>query len=218
MKKYALFLVYSFLFLSLCCAQSVTIGAQVWSTKNLDVSTFRNGDKIPQVKTAEEWQNADKNKQPAWCYYAYDPTYGEKYGKLYNWYAVNDKRGLAPEGWHVPSDEEWKQLTDLLGGDSVAGKKMKSTSGWWIFNTDSYNGGGTNESGFSGLPNGYRSDFEEGGIGAFYSEGEIGSWWSASESDYNTDAWILQLYYGDDSVGRSFSNKSNGLSVRCLKD
>ncbi len=119
-------------------AQSVTIGTQTWTTKNLDVATFRNGDAIPQAKTDEEWQVAGDNKQPAWCYYDNDPKNGVKYGKLYNWYAVNDSRGLAPEGWHVPTDEEWTVLSTFLGGKyvegklptTVEGKKMKSTSGW----------------------------------------------------------------------------------------
>ena len=106
-------------------SQSVTIGTQTWTTKNLDVATFRNGDAIPQAKTNEEWKAAGKNKQAAWCYYRNDPKNGAKYGKLYNWYAVVDTRGLAPAGWHVPTDEEWTVLSTFLGGEDVAGKKMK---------------------------------------------------------------------------------------------
>jgi uncharacterized protein (TIGR02145 family) len=105
-------------------AQTVTIGTQVWMTKNLDVSTFRNGDPIPEAKTDEEWKKAGENKQPAWCYYDNDPANGAKYGKLYNWYAVNDSRGLAPVGYHIPSDAEWTKLEVFLGAD--AGNKMKS--------------------------------------------------------------------------------------------
>ena len=106
-------------------AQSVTIGTQTWTTKNLDVATFRNGDAIPQAKTDEEWRVAGDNKQPAWCYYENDPKHGTKYGKLYNWYAVNDSRGLAPAGWHIPTLEAWKVLSTFLGGEDVAGTKMK---------------------------------------------------------------------------------------------
>lgn len=123
-------------------AQTVTIGTQVWMTKNLDVSTFQNGDSIPQAKTAEEWEKAGQNKQPAWCYCNNDAAKGTKYSKLYNWYAVNDPRGLAPVGYHVSTDAEWTILTDYLGGESIAGKKMKNTSGW------ADNGNGTAESGF----------------------------------------------------------------------
>jgi uncharacterized protein (TIGR02145 family) len=106
-------------------SQSVTIGTQTWMTKNLDVATFRNGDAIPQAKTDEEWQAAGENKQPAWCYYDNDPKNGTKYGKLYNWYAVNDNRGLAPVGYHIPTDNEWTKLSDYLGGEDYAEKKMK---------------------------------------------------------------------------------------------
>jgi uncharacterized protein (TIGR02145 family) len=106
-------------------AQTVTIGTQVWTTKNLDVSTFRNGDVIPQATTDEAWEAAGENKQPAWCYYDNDTANASKYGKLYNWYAVNDPRGLAPAGYHIPTDAEWTVLTDYMGGEGIAGKKMK---------------------------------------------------------------------------------------------
>jgi uncharacterized protein (TIGR02145 family) len=120
-------------------------------TENLNVDKFRNGDPIPEAKIDEEWEEADENGEPAWCYYDNDSTNGVKYGKLYNWYAVTDPRGLAPEGWNVPIDEEWTTLIDFLGGEDVAGTKMKSTSGW------AESGNGTKESGFSGLPGGNRS-------------------------------------------------------------
>ena len=81
----------------------LTIGSQVWMNKNLDADKFRNGDPIPQAKTLEEWEEFSNKKQPAWSYYENDSVNGEKYGKLYNWYAVNDPRGLAPKGWHVAS-------------------------------------------------------------------------------------------------------------------
>ena len=105
--------------------QSVTIGTQTWTAKNLDVATFRNGDAIPEAKTNEEWQAAGVNKRPAWCYYNNDPKNGTNYGKLYNWYAVNDARGLAPVGYHIPTDTEWTKLSDYLGGEESAGEKMK---------------------------------------------------------------------------------------------
>ena len=130
-------------------AQTVTIGTQVWTSKNLDVATYRNGDVIPQVQDENAWANLTTG---AWCYYNNDASNGTKYGKLYNWYAVNDPRGLAPKGYHIPTDEEWTKLSDYLGGESEAGTKMKSTSGWYN------NGNGTNSSGFSGLPGGSRHD------------------------------------------------------------
>jgi len=95
--------------------KTVEIGEQVWMAENLNVSTFRNGDPIPQARTQEEWKKAGENKQAAWCYYDNNPANGKKYGKLYNYYATSDPRGLAPNGWHIPTDSEWKTLIKYLG-------------------------------------------------------------------------------------------------------
>ena len=116
--------------------KEVTIGKQVWMSENLNVDKFRNGEAIPEAKTEEEWKNAGLKKQPAWCYYNNNPDNGERYGKLYNWYAVNDPRGLAPAGFKVPTDEEWSRLIDFLGGESLAGKSMKSINFWADFEED----------------------------------------------------------------------------------
>ena len=187
-------------------AQTVTIGTQVWMTKNLDVSTFRNGDPIPQAKTKEEWEKAGDNKLPAWCYYENDPANGAKYGKLYNWYAVSDSRGLAPVGYHIPSDAEWTILSDYLGGAEKAGAKMKSKQGW------GEDGNGTNTSGFSGLPGGYRNY-----SGTFPNFGKCGYWWSSTE--YGTgSAWNRGLGYRNGGVHRYYYSKEEGFSVRCLRD
>ena len=184
-------------------AQTVTIGSQVWTIKNLDVATYRNGDVIPQVQDENAWENLTTG---AWCYYDNDTSNGTKYGKLYNWYAVNDPRGLAPNGYHIPTDAEWTQLSDYLGGESEAGTKMKSTRGWVE------NGNGTNSSGFSGLPGGYRY-----GDGPFYGIDDYGGWWSSSEFETN-DAWGRDLSYYDGLVYRNYGNKGSGFSVRCLRD
>jgi len=186
--------------------KSVRIGSQVWTAENLNVDRFRNGDPIPQAKTDEEWKRAGENQQPAWCNYGNDSKNGESYGKLYNWYAVNDRRGLAPQGWHIPSDAEWTQLTDFLGGESIAGAKMKSTSGW------KDNGNGTNTSGFNGLPGGYRDIY-----GTFNYIGYLGGWWSSAESN-TSGAWCRALYCDLGSIFREYNNKEVGLSVRCLRD
>jgi len=189
-------------------AQTVTIGTQVWMTKNLNVSTFRNGDAIPEAKTDEEWKKAGQNKQPAWCYYDNDPTNGVKYGKLYNWYAVNDPRGLAPVGYHIPSDAEWTTLTDYLGGEDVAGTKMKSKQGW------ANDGNGTNSSGFSGLPGGFL-DYR----GSFCCIGRYGIWWSYTEdAAFPNQAWKRTLKGNQGNVLRSSGNKEKVYSVRCLRD
>ena len=184
-------------------AQDVTIGVQTWASKNLNVSTYRNGDKIPQVQDDNAWA---KLKTGAWCYYENKTANGTTYGKLYNWYAVNDPRGLAPKGYHIPKDAEWTMLTDYLGGDSMAGTKMKSTSGW------KNNGNGTNSSGFNGLPGGYR-----GSDGDFNGIGVVGFWWSSSEG--NTDyAWCRGLSNGDGLLDGGYNPKHFGFSVRCLRD
>lgn len=187
-------------------SKEVTIGKQVWMTQNLNVDKFRNGEPIPQAKSDEEWEKAGANNQPAWCYYDNNPANGEKYGKLYNWYAVTDPRGLTPKGWHIPSDKEWTALTDFLGGEKVAGTKMKSTSGW------AENGNGTNENGFSGLPGGCR--FNDA---TFVYIGNNGCWWSSTEgSTYN--AWSRGLRNSKGDAFRDFDSKSYGFSVRCLRD
>lgn len=190
---------------------TVKIGAQTWTAENLDVIKFNNGDLIPEAKTKTEWQAASNSKEAAWCYYDNDPENGKKYGKLYNWYAMVDPRGLAPVGWHIPSNAEWTMLTDNLGGENVAGTKMKSNSGWYI------NNNATNESGFTGLPGGYRNE-----NGTFIFLSHSGFWWSCTEDDGNLlNAWFRYLYYGSNSVYR-YSGRLNyklvGLSVRCLKD
>lgn len=191
-------------------SKEVTIGKQVWMTQNLNVDKFRNGDPIPEAKTNEEWRKAGENGEPAWCYYNNNPDNGDRYGKLYNWYAVNDPRGLAPEGWKIPSDEEWSRLADFLGGESVAGTKMKSTDFWADYEGKS--GNGTNESGFSGLPGGYRDD-----VGSFYDFGKFGYWWSSTE-DNTSLAWGRLLYYSLGNVDGYLGNKKAGFSVRCLRD
>ena len=184
----------------------VLIGKQSWTSENLNVDRFRNGDLIPKAKTIREWEAADNAKSPAWCYYDNDPNNGAKYGKLYNWYAVNDTRGLAPTGWHVPTEAEWTILSDFLGGENQAGTKMKSTSGW------SASGNGSNSSGFSCLPGGVRIS-----LGDFFNVGGSGVWWSASEYD-GSDALCRELDANDSNLYRGKSSKDNGFSVRCVRD
>ena len=181
---------------------SVLIGAQYWMEKNLEVTTYRNGDPIPYVTDATAWAALTTG---AWCYYNNDPSNG----KLYNWYAVNDPRGLAPTGWHVPTDVEWTTLSTTLGGDAVAGGKMKvaGTTRWTAPNT-----GADNSSGFAGLPGGFRFNF-----GAFINVGYNGYWWSSTEND-TTNAWYRFLLYFNGGINRYNYNKQFGFSVRCLRD
>jgi len=206
MKKIALILQFCFGLVSFAHSQNVTIGNQVWMAENLNVDKFRNGDPIPEAKTESEWQLAGENKQPAWGYYNNDPANGDKLRKLYNWYAVNDPRGLAPNGWKVPSDTEWTVLTDYLGGEAAAGTKMKSTSGW------EEAGNGTNESGFSALRGGFRDSG-----GKFNWVNSHGGWWSSTEKDTD-DALHRHMNSSDGVVYGGGFNKKNGLSVRCIRD
>lgn len=184
---------------------SVTICSQKWMDKNLDVTTYRNGDTIPYVTNSATWAALTTG---AWCYYNNDPSTNAVYGKLYNWYAVADSRGLAPVGWHIPTDAEWTTLASCLGGASVAGGKLKvsGTRNWAIGND------ADNSSGWAGQPGGNRAD-----QGFFIDDAVSGLWWS-STSTTTTTAWYRYLLYSNTSVGRDFSLKPYGFSVRCVKD
>ena len=185
--------------------EATKIGAKSWALANLDVVTFRNGDTIPEAGTNEEWVAAGNAGKPAWCYYNNDKASGKKYGKLYNWYAVNDPRGLAPKGWKIPGDADWVALGASLGGSQVAGKKMKSTTGWIE------GGSGTNESGFNALPAGYR---KENGI--FSNIGSIGIWWSSTEGkSLSAVDFFLALNF---SLQLSNNSRNRGESVRCIRE
>jgi uncharacterized protein (TIGR02145 family) len=211
MKKVNLFSCLLIGVASISYAQTVTIGTQVWMTKNLDISTFRNGAQIPQARTAEEWRKAWQKGQPAWCYYDNDRANGAKYGKLYNWYAVIDSRGLAPIGYHIPSDTEWTKLIDYLGGKDVAGTKMKSKSGWEC--GLEFEGNGTNTSGFLGLPSGSR-DWNGNFASSIHWRG---SWWSSVLADPG-HGWYIGLNSVEGFVGKYGGNLGEGHSIRCLKD
>ncbi len=198
--------------------EEIKIGDQIWMTRNLDVENFQNGDSIPCIETKEQWMEAEKNEQPAWCYYENDPANGEKYGKIYNWYAVNDERGLAPKGWHIPLVKEWEQLSEYLG-ESSAGIEMKNSSGWYsiMFPEENYNG--TNNSGFSALPGGERSRVGTlvGETGRFNGIGNMGSFWSSTESN-DRAAHSIKLLGSDAELNMYKQHKGNGLYVRCIKD
>lgn len=185
--------------------KTIVIGSQTWTAKNLNVSKYRNGDVIPQVQNPEQWASLTTG---AWCYYENKTANGTTYGKLYNWYAVNDSRGLAPLGYHIPSKDEWTILYRFLGNQ--AGTKLKSSQGWK--GTD-LAGNGVNTVGFNGLPSGQRDV-----VGRFITLGTNGYWWS-------TSIGFNQLYrlgfdfncYGGELCGHDASDV-DGLSVRCVKD
>jgi len=195
---------------------TVKIGEQCWMAQNLKVTHYRNGDPIPNVTDDTEWEDLTTG---AYCDYNNDEGNVATYGRLYNWYAVVDSRNIAPAGWHVPSDDELKQLEMYLGmsqaeadsagwrGTDEGGKlKETGTTHWAPPNT-----GATNESGFSALPGGYRVSY-----GSFGDMGHYAYFWSSTE-DSSDGAWYRPLSYSDSQVGRYLS-KRGGFSVRCVKD
>jgi uncharacterized protein (TIGR02145 family) len=187
---------------------TIEIGRQVWMAENLRTTRYRNGDTIPTDRDVV-WNEAEIRLTGAWCHYRNSPEYEMPYGKLYNWYALADRRGICPQGWHVPINAEWNTLINHLGGEDVAGGKLKSKTLWEVSKE-----GGTNTSGFSGLPGGSRSD----AIGDYYSLGYIGFWWSASEVGANDDAWYRYLDNQGAGVGEDGDTKMRGFCLRCVRD
>ena len=203
--------------------ESVTIGKQTWMKRNLDVVTFRNGDTIPEAASDSAWMAAAENETPAWCYYNNDPANGKLYGRLYNWYVLRDRRGLAPQGWHLPSDPEWKELIRqldtvtgqqaMVGAESVlAGPLLKTVEGWKEGAIEA-----NDSTGFSALPGGYRVHWNiEKSAAPFYAVGESANWWSTTPTA-GTDAWLRNVYFKNNQVKRYFFHRGYGFSVRCLK-
>jgi uncharacterized protein (TIGR02145 family) len=195
----------------------ITIGTQTWMAENLKTTRYNDGTVIPVITDGTAWVNAQTTTSPAYCWYnaPNETTNLTTYGALYNWYAINTStngnKNVCPTGWHVPTDGEWTTLTDALGGESVAGGKMKEAG---LAHWASPNTGATNESGFAGLPGGFRFSF-----GSFSFIGGYGYWWSSTE--YNTtNAWGRGLDYSVGYVDRynvKFG-KGSGFSVRCLRD
>ncbi len=184
---------------------AVQIGSMIWTGRNLDVAHYRNGDAIPEVKDPKEWASL---KTGAWCYNDNKQENGRIYGRLYNWYAVNDQRGLAPKGWHVSSDAEWSALGDLLGGMENAGGALKASKLWKDQKNEL-----NNKNGFELLPAGARRDSD----GKFMLPGEYSRLWSSTESSAKS-AWCRSLGYFDAALRRGMANKNIGFSVRCVKD
>jgi uncharacterized protein (TIGR02145 family) len=185
---------------------TVTIGTQVWMVENLKTTRYNDGTAIPLVPDNAAWAALTT---PGYCWYNNDAaTYKSTYGALYNWHTVNTGK-LVPTGWHVPTDSEWSVLTTYLGGESVAGGKLKEdgTTHWASPNT-----GATNTTGYSAFPGGYRN-FN----GSFSSIGNFGGWWSASAYDA-TYSWSRFMSDSYAVVSRSYYFSTFGFSVRCVKN
>jgi uncharacterized protein (TIGR02145 family) len=195
---------------------AVVIGTQTWMAENLKATKYNDGTAIPNVTDNTAWGALTTG---AYCDYSNTPSNSTIYGRLYIWYSVdnnsatkvasNGGKNVCPTGWHVPTNSEWSSLTTYLGGESVAGGKLKEigTAHWLSPNT-----GATNETGFTALPGGYRY-----GNGAFSYIGTGGNWWSSTESS-TSDAWLRYLRYYFSNVYGYPINKQDGFSVRCLKD
>lgn len=183
--------------------KTVKIGSYVWMTENLKVSRYQNGDSIPQIMDDKSWKDAGRG---AWCYYENEPANGNIYGKLYNWYAVDDPRGLCPRGWRIPSNKEWQWLVNHAGGHLTAGRHLRDERLWY-----KPNDAATNSTGFSALPSGIRYF-----TGKFVFQGKFSGLWAADEvnNDFggalfiDCSSKVKLLYYG----------KKNGFSCRCIKD
>jgi uncharacterized protein (TIGR02145 family) len=181
--------------------KSVIIGSQEWMIRNLNVKTYRNGDAIPECTDQTEWNNLTTG---AWCYYLNSSSNEETYGIMYNWAAITDSRGLAPTGWHIPTDNEWSSLSNYVGGNSGALKEV-GTVHWAPPNT-----GATDTYGFTALPGGYR-------ISGFNRMSDACVFWSSTSSDAN-NAYVRGMFYNSTVIQITAQPKNSGLSVRCIKD
>ena len=186
--------------------KTVSIGAQTWMVENLKTTKYRNGESIVNVSVGTSWSALSTG---AWCNYNNDAAYDTKYGKLYNWYAINDNRNIAPIGWHVPYDAEWTTLSNYLGGTTITGSKLMETGtvNWAATNTKA-----TNETGFTALGGGIRYT-----DGTFTGLNNWGNWWS-STSDNLSSSINRTVYSGDNQFWVGSANKLFGVSIRCLKD
>lgn len=182
---------------------AIRIGNQIWMAENLDVGRFSNGDEITEAKTPEEWIIAGQQGKPAWCYFENDSANEDRYGRLYNWYALTDDRGLAPRGWHIPSDDEWTAMINYLGGSVSSAMTLKAVN--QLEEQDA-------KPGFNGLPAGCRNH-----NGAFYGLGSYAYWWSATADADNT-AWLRVLSYAYCDINFVTYDKTYGASIRCIKN
>jgi uncharacterized protein (TIGR02145 family) len=192
--------------------KGIKIGNQTWSVYNLNVDNFRNGKEIKEAKSADEWERFNGSETPAWCYYEDDMKNGNKYGKLYNYWAVHNRQNLAPEGWHIPTFEEWEILINYCGGFTEAGLKMKTSMGWHE-GLNNVLGNGNNTSGFNALPAGICFSNRQ-----FKEMGYETKWWTSSEDGKYPIYIILTNNNNEVKVSKTYFGAVGGLSIRCVKD
>jgi uncharacterized protein (TIGR02145 family) len=194
--------------------ETVKIGNQEWLLTNLNTERFQNGDTIFQAKTKGEWAKAGKNKQAAWCYYEFNASYGAQFGKLYNFYAANDERGLAPKGYHVPTKKEYKTLLAYTGDSETkgdrTGDRLKSTSGWELSDLN-----GNNKTGFSAIPNGRINTMPY-----FWFNEQHCNFWTSNSFGFD-QAYALNMFhscFGASTLIRHYQKRSEGFPIRCIKN
>ena len=191
--------------------ETVQIGEQVWMAKNLKVTHYKNGDEIPTGYSNYDWISLSTG---AFAVYGDNESNADTYGYLYNWYAV-ETGNLAPEGWHVPTDDEWTVLKDFITNDGYAGIEGNALKevGYehWNYYNDDING--LDIYGFTGLPGGCRYGYN----GNYNLMGLYGYFWSSTENSSN-NAWNRRLHYNNSEVHRNYTNKEDGFSVRCVRD
>lgn len=186
----------------------LVIGSQIWSTDNLDATTFRNGDIIPQITDPDEWEKCTTG---AWCWYENNPGHGEVYGRLYNWYAVNDARGLAPDGWKIPSHFDWLKMRETLVSRGFGGQILKDPSSWEEEQTP------VSEvvRGFNALPGGYRDP-----AGRFSYMGEACGWWTSRDENSSANPFWSNAHFlmkDDDHISWKPFMRNTGFYVRCIR-
>jgi len=217
---------------------STKIGLQVWSKSNLNINSFLNGEKLEEASSNDAWIYCAKNKIPAWCNYNNEPKLGEIFGKIYNYWAVIDPRGIAPEGWRIATKHDWLTLCEHLGGIGVAGGKIKSINDWGYYEDTYLNAIKThsedkansvldlkddqttetienNESGFTALPGGYRNQ-----IGIFFDIGIYAYWWSLlndKKNYYKFNCTSFYTTYSSLFLIEMTVRQNEGFSVRCIK-
>ncbi|MFA7123788.1 MAG: fibrobacter succinogenes major paralogous domain-containing protein [Candidatus Delongbacteria bacterium] len=187
---------------------TIGIGGQIWMAENLKVTRYRNGDEIPEVQDYLAWYALTT---PGRCSYNNDPANSVTFGQMYNWQAVSDTRKISPEGWHMPSDDEWDALINWVGGPDSAGVKLKETG---FVHWAAPNEGASNESGFTALPGGWRIN-----MGNFYDLTTRGYWWTIS-NDYlpSSMATAYGMYNDSVKVEDLAIIRNFGLYARCVKD
>jgi uncharacterized protein (TIGR02145 family) len=185
----------------------VQIGSQFWTKENLAVESFQDGTPITECSSSEQWAELASTNTPAWCYYNFDPSNEEEYGKLYNYYVVSSSKSIAPSGFRMPSLGDYNELTSAFGGNSLAGKRLKNNTNWNTIRRQS--GNGDNQSGFTGNPSGYIKE-----NGEFWDFGWSANYWTSDSG--SIDATSVRLYWSNTNVVSIPANMDMGLAIRLI--